>query len=57
MVPNGSLGFRFGEQGTGQWNLDLGDVDPLLTVLDSGSGETSTVTMPRAQTRQGRSAR
>ena len=31
VVPNGSLGFRFGESGAGRWNLDLGDVDPLLT--------------------------
>ncbi|MBW4718678.1 nitrate reductase subunit alpha [Saccharothrix obliqua] len=31
VVPGGSLGFRFGEQGVGRWNLDLGDVDPLLS--------------------------
>ena len=31
VVPNGSLGFRFGEAGVGRWNLDLGDVDPLLS--------------------------
>ena len=31
-VPNGSLGFRFGEAGKGKWNLDLGDVDPLLSL-------------------------
>ncbi|MDN5929520.1 MAG: nitrate reductase subunit alpha [Pseudonocardia sp.] len=31
-VPNGSLGFRFGPAGEGRWNLELGDVDPLLTV-------------------------
>ncbi|NIJ12426.1 nitrate reductase alpha subunit [Saccharomonospora amisosensis] len=31
VVPNGSLGFRFGEQGAGRWNLDLGEVDPLLS--------------------------
>ena len=30
--PNGSLGFRFGEAGKGRWNLDLGDVDPLLSL-------------------------
>ena len=28
VVPNGSLGHRFGEAGAGRWNLDLGDVDP-----------------------------
>jgi nitrate reductase / nitrite oxidoreductase, alpha subunit len=38
VVPNGSLGFRFGEQGKGRWNLDLGDVDPLLSAADPGPG-------------------
>ncbi|GAA0285933.1 nitrate reductase subunit alpha [Actinomadura nitritigenes] len=32
LVPNGSLGFRYGEAGEGRWNLDLGDADPLLSV-------------------------
>ncbi len=32
-VPNGSLGFRWGEQGAGRWNLDLGEIDPALTLL------------------------
>ena len=35
-MPNGSLGHRFGDAGVGTWNLDLGDVDPLLTLLDAG---------------------
>jgi nitrate reductase alpha subunit len=30
-VPNGSLGFRFTDSGEGRWNLELGDVDPLLS--------------------------
>jgi len=33
-VPNGSLGFRYGESGAGRWNLDLGDVDPQLSLYD-----------------------
>ena len=37
VVPNGSLGFRFGEEGKGRWNLDLSDVDPLLSVYDGSS--------------------
>ena len=45
VVPNGSLGFRFGEQGAGRWNLELGDVDPLLTAL--GEGTSSEVALPR----------
>ena len=29
-VPHGSLGFRYGDEGVGKWNLDLGDVAPAL---------------------------
>ena len=32
VVPNGSLGDRFGPDGVGKWNLDLGDTDPQLTL-------------------------
>ena len=28
VVPNGSIGFRWGEEGAGRWNLDLEGVDP-----------------------------
>jgi nitrate reductase alpha subunit len=31
-VPNGSIGFRHGET-LGRWNLELGDIDPALTLL------------------------
>ncbi|TQM78601.1 respiratory nitrate reductase alpha subunit apoprotein [Saccharothrix saharensis] len=44
VVPGGSLGFRFGEQGAGRWNLDLGDVDPLLS---AHGGESVEVELPR----------
>ncbi|GAA2594896.1 nitrate reductase subunit alpha [Actinomadura fulvescens] len=47
VVPNGSLGFRWNETGKGNWNLDLRGVDPLLTVLGSGEGETAEVVLPR----------
>ena len=30
--PNGSVGFRYGEEGKGRWNLRLGDLDPVLTL-------------------------
>ncbi|MFD8497367.1 nitrate reductase subunit alpha [Amycolatopsis sp. NPDC059657] len=33
VVPNGSLGFRYGAENEGRWNLDLGDVVPALGVL------------------------
>ena len=32
VVPNGSLGHRYGEAGVGKWNLDLGDTQPLLSM-------------------------
>jgi nitrate reductase / nitrite oxidoreductase, alpha subunit len=48
VVPNGSLGFRFGEAGKGQWNLDLGDTDPLLSVSDhAGTADSVALALPR----------
>jgi len=44
-LPGGSLGLRFGEEGQGRWNLDLGDLEPGLTLLDGG--EPVTVALPR----------
>jgi nitrate reductase alpha subunit len=35
VVPNGSLGHRFSAQDEGLWNLDLGEVDPLLSIADA----------------------
>ncbi|HKA70119.1 MAG TPA: nitrate reductase subunit alpha [Actinomycetes bacterium] len=29
-IPNGSVGFRWGESGAGRWNLDLGEIEPAL---------------------------
>jgi nitrate reductase alpha subunit len=59
VVPNGSLGHRFGESGAGRWNLDLQGVEPQLRLdgtpvevtlpvfdpLDGHPGET-TATVP-----------
>ncbi|WP_200941998.1 nitrate reductase subunit alpha [Angustibacter sp. Root456] len=37
VVPNGTLGHRFGAEGEGRWNLELGDVDPMLSMAaDAG---------------------
>ncbi|SEB88273.1 respiratory nitrate reductase alpha subunit apoprotein [Paramicrobacterium humi] len=49
VVPNGSLGHRFAKEDEGKWNLDLGDVDPLLSILDSPSwgGQTAAIDLPR----------
>ena len=35
-VPNGTLGDRFTESGMGRWNLDLGSIDPQLTLPRTG---------------------
>jgi nitrate reductase alpha subunit len=42
-VPNGSLGFRYGAEGAGRWNLELGEVDPLLTFYPSDGDRTGPV--------------
>ena len=34
-IPNGSVGYRYGEEGWGKWNLDLGDIEPALSVYDT----------------------
>ncbi|MBM7829827.1 nitrate reductase alpha subunit [Agromyces cerinus] len=49
IVPNGSLGHRFGADDEGHWNLDLGDVDPLLSVADGAvwKGASVAVDLPR----------
>jgi nitrate reductase alpha subunit len=51
VVPNGSLGHRFTYRGEGRWNLDLGSVNPLLTVYHNGSSDgTAEVDLPRFDT-------
>ncbi|WP_068119385.1 nitrate reductase subunit alpha [Nocardioides massiliensis] len=46
VVPNGTLGHRFGPDGEGRWNLDLGDVDPRLSLLEEGA-ESVEIELPR----------
>jgi len=45
IVPNGTLGHRFGESGAGLWNLDLQGVEPLLR-LGGRTTETAEVSLP-----------
>ena len=52
VVPPGSLGHRFGERDEGKWNLELGDIDPLLSLIDSAE-ERVVVDMPRFDAGQG----
>ncbi len=44
VVPNGSVGHRYGEPG--QWNLELGDVVPAISLIDR-TDETVAVDLPR----------
>ncbi|MDX6282535.1 MAG: nitrate reductase / nitrite oxidoreductase, alpha subunit, partial [Kribbellaceae bacterium] len=55
VVPNGSLGHRYGEAGAGKWNLELGDIDPRLSLLQT-SDETVAVRCPRFDTPDGAAA-
>ena len=45
-VPNGSVGFRYGDEGMGKWNLDLADIDPVLSLIEAHD-EAVTVQLPR----------
>ncbi|MCH8613980.1 nitrate reductase subunit alpha [Arsenicicoccus dermatophilus] len=46
VVPRGSIGHRFGEEGVGRWNLDLGDVRPALSMMAEGA-QVAEVALPR----------
>jgi nitrate reductase alpha subunit len=46
VVPNGSLGFRHGDDSQGRWNLDLGGVTPALS-LHGPDAEPVEVLLPR----------
>ncbi|HEU5111394.1 MAG TPA: nitrate reductase subunit alpha [Micromonosporaceae bacterium] len=48
-VPRGSLGHRWGSA-NGQWNLDLGDLEPALTCLAETGTEAVEVELPRFDT-------
>ncbi|MCU0271547.1 MAG: nitrate reductase subunit alpha, partial [Acidimicrobiales bacterium] len=46
-VPNGTLGDRFSDSGAGRWNLDLGEVDPALSLHGAQNTETAELLLPR----------
>ncbi|HYF72028.1 MAG TPA: nitrate reductase subunit alpha [Nocardioides sp.] len=49
-IPKGAIGHRYGDEGMGQWHLDLGDIDPALTMYptaDGGVSESVVVELPR----------
>ncbi len=51
VVPNGSLGFRYTDSGKGKWNLDLGEVDPALSLFGEGADSVA-VDLPRFDVNQ-----
>ncbi|MFH9674201.1 nitrate reductase subunit alpha [Streptomyces sp. NPDC017405] len=53
VVPNGSLGFRWTASGEGRWNLELGDVEPLLSLYGQEVAVSLEVLLPRFDTEGG----
>jgi nitrate reductase alpha subunit len=47
VVPDGTLGHRWGDDGRGRWNLDLGGREPMLTLLGHPGAGTAEVALPR----------
>jgi len=46
-VPNGSLGFRWTEQGVGRWNLRLEGIRPALSLHGRPGSEALSIDLPR----------
>lgn len=58
-IPHGSIGDRYGDEGLGKWNLELGDIDPALTMYldhEGGSRESVEVELPRFDAADGKVA-
>ncbi|MFF5496526.1 nitrate reductase subunit alpha [Streptomyces aquilus] len=53
VVPNGSLGFRWTESGKGRWNLELGAIEPTLTLHGQNIASGVEVLLPRFDTEGG----
>ncbi|MFI0510227.1 nitrate reductase subunit alpha [Streptomyces sp. WSLK1-5] len=56
VVPNGTLGDRYGESGAGRWNLDLAGTDPLLSA-EGGDEAPVAVELPRFDALDGAAGR
>ncbi|MGY5117648.1 molybdopterin-dependent oxidoreductase [Streptomyces sp. 900105755] len=57
VVPNGSLGFRWTDSGKGRWNLELGAIEPQLTLYGSRVAAGVEVLLPRFDTDGGEHGR
>ena len=49
VVPPGTLGHRFSDDGVGRWNLELGEIDPALSLYDHRD-DVAEVLLPRFDT-------
>jgi len=47
VLPDGTLASRYSDAGKGRWNLDLGGVDPVLTLLGRHEDAVVSVDLPR----------
>ncbi|MGH3241003.1 MAG: molybdopterin-dependent oxidoreductase, partial [Spirillospora sp.] len=47
VAPSGTMADRWAAEGQGRWNLELGDVDPLLTFHEGDGGESAEIVLPR----------
>ncbi|MFD7918757.1 nitrate reductase subunit alpha [Streptomyces sp. NPDC059740] len=47
VVPNGTLGDRWSKEGEGRWNLELGAVEPRLSLYEGAAGRSVQVVLPR----------
>ena len=45
--PGGTLADRYGEEGVGKWNLNLDNVDPIMSVAEAGAEESVELLLPR----------
>ncbi|MDO5670475.1 MAG: nitrate reductase subunit alpha [Corynebacterium sp.] len=45
--PGGTVADRWGEDGVGKWNLRLDDVDPIMSIAETGEYGTAEVLFPR----------
>ncbi|MDO5735404.1 MAG: nitrate reductase subunit alpha [Propionibacteriaceae bacterium] len=46
VVPKGSMGYRYSESGQGNWNLDLEDIEPTLSLADVAGSEPTELALP-----------
>ena len=45
-IPNGSMGFRYNDDGAGKWNLDLGDIKPAMSLTEVDGAEPVEIALP-----------